>query len=103
MDRRRNVARAHPVTIKLMLLRDKEIRVDHTVHLTVKDIARDLYSRRIKLRIIGGPHVCIAPNEMLMRRKYRSLVRLSREEARRSVRFLGGSSRRMNNEKCGEP
>lgn len=47
MDRRRNVARAHPVTIKLMLLRDKEIRVDHTVHLTVKDIARDLYSRRI--------------------------------------------------------
>lgn len=102
MDRRRNVTRTHHVTIKLMLLRNKKIRVDHYAF-NVKDIARDRYSRRMELRIIDGTTICIAPNEMLMRRKYRSFVHLSRGKMHCSVRFLGGSSRRMNNEKCGEP
>lgn len=94
MDRRRNVTRTHHVTIKLMLLRNKEIRVDHHAF-NVKDIACDLYSRRMELKIIGGTTICIAPNEML--------ISTYRRKTHYSVRFLGGSSRRMNNEKCGEP
>lgn len=80
--------------LKLMLLRNNEIRVDHHAF-NVKDIACDLYSRRMELRIIDGTTICIAPNEML--------IFTYRRKTHYSVRFLGGSSRRMNNEKCGEP